>query len=149
MQVHTGFGDSELRLAESDPLLLEELLRSPAGSAAAVVLIHAYPWHEEVAYLAAVRPNVYAEVSLSNLFAPLGTADRLARILDLAPREKVLTGSDGHLIPESHWFACRMLRDGFEEVSRRLLRAGARPGFAESTRLAVFEGNARAVYRLG
>lgn len=29
------------------------------------------------------------------------------------------------------------------------VEAGARPGFAESTRLAVFEGNARAVYRLG
>lgn len=148
VQVHTGFGDSELRLAESDPLLLEELLRSPAGSAADVVLIHGYPWHEQVAYLATVRPNVYAEVSLSNLFAPLGIADRLARILDLAPREKVLAGSDGHEIPESHWFACRVLQEGFGEVSQRLLLAGARPVFVEATRQAVFWENALTVYRL-
>ncbi len=64
VQFHTGFGDSDIRLAESNPLLLEELLRSPAGSAATIVLIHgSYPWHEEVAYLATVRPNVYAELS--------------------------------------------------------------------------------------
>jgi predicted TIM-barrel fold metal-dependent hydrolase len=149
VQIHTGFGDSELRLAESDPLLLEELLHSPAGSAATIILIHgSYPWHEKVAYLATVRPNVYAEVSLSTIFAPLGTAERLARVLDLAPRNKVLVGSDGHHVPESHWFACRTLRNGFDDLSRNLSRAGARRTFIESTREALFEGNARAVYRL-
>jgi uncharacterized protein len=40
IQFHTGFGDSELRLAESAPELLEELLRTSEGSAARVVLIH-------------------------------------------------------------------------------------------------------------
>ncbi len=96
-----------------------------------------------------MRPNVYAELSLSNLFAPLGTADRLARLLELAPREKVLAGSDGHHLPETHWFGCRTLASGFEEVAVRLRAVGARASFVEATRQALFEENARAVYGLG
>jgi predicted TIM-barrel fold metal-dependent hydrolase len=149
VQFHTGFGDSDIRLAGSNPLLLEDLLHSPAGSKATIVLIHgSYPWHEEVAYLATVRPNVYAEISLSNLFAPLGTGERLARLLELAPREKVLAGSDGHHLPETHWFGCRALAGGFDEVASRLRAAGARASFVESTRQALFEENARALYHL-
>jgi uncharacterized protein len=150
VQFHTGFGDSELRLAESNPLFLEDLLRSPAGGAATVVLIHgSYPWHEELAYLATVRPNVYAELSLSNLFAPVGTADRLLRIVELAPQDKVLLGSDGHHLPETHWFACRVAREAVEEAGRRLRASGAREAFVEALRRAVFEENARRVYGLG
>jgi hypothetical protein len=148
-QFHTGFGDSDIRLAESHPLLLEELLRTPEGSAAKVVLIHgSFPWHEPAAYLASVRPNVWLELSLSNLFAPVGTADRLVQILDVAPRDRVLLGSDGHGNPETHWFGCRVLADAWEDASSRLSRAGARDGWLEETRDALFERNARELYRL-
>jgi uncharacterized protein len=149
VQFHTGFGDSEIRLADANPLLLDDLLVSPAGRAATVVLIHgSHPFEEELAYLATARPNVYAELSLSNLFAPLGTADRLLRLVDLAPRHKLLAGSDGHGPPETHWFACATIRDGFTEVAGRLRAAGARERFVDATRRALFEENARAVYGL-
>lgn len=59
LQVHTGFGDSDIRLAEANPVLLEEILRTPEGQHAQVVLLHGgFPWHEQAAYLAATRPNV-------------------------------------------------------------------------------------------
>jgi len=149
LQIHTGFGDSQLRLAESDPLLLEEVLRTPEGTAATVILIHgSFPWHEQAAYLASVRPNVWVEVSLSNLFAPMHTADRLLRILDVAPRGRVLLGSDGHGLPETHWFGCRVLLDAWTEVAAGLTSAGARPDWVEQTRLALFENNAESVYGL-
>jgi uncharacterized protein len=148
-QFHTGFGDSDIRLAESDPLLLEELLRTPEGEAARVVLIHgSFPWHEKAAYLASVKPNVWVELSLSNLFAPVGVADRLAQVLDLAPRERVLLGSDGHGTPETHWFGCRVLADAWDDVAVRLADAGARPAWLAETREAIFEANAREVYDL-
>jgi predicted TIM-barrel fold metal-dependent hydrolase len=149
VQIHTGFGDSDIRLADADPLLLEPLLDSPAGSAATVVLIHgSYPWHEQVGYLATVRPNVYVELSLSNLFAPLGVARRLSVLMDLTPRDKLLMGSDGHGAPETHWFACRMLSMAFEKLSVELAAAGARSSWVEASRRAVFEENAREVYSL-
>jgi uncharacterized protein len=149
MQIHTGFGDSEVRLAESNPLLLEDLLRSPEGAAASVVLIHgSFPWHQQAAYLAATKPNVWVELSLSNLFAPVGTAQRLVEILDLAPTGRVLLGTDGHGNPETHWFAARALHDGWREAAQRLIAAGAEPAWLDATRDAIFETNAREVYSL-
>jgi predicted TIM-barrel fold metal-dependent hydrolase len=148
-QFHTGFGDSDIRLAESDPLLLEELLRTPEASAARIVLIHgSFPWHQRAAYLASVRANVWLELSLSNLFAPVGVADRMLEILDLAPRDRVLLGSDGHNQPETHWFGCRVLADAWVDVAARLARAGAQDAWIDATRQALFEGTARAVYGL-
>jgi predicted TIM-barrel fold metal-dependent hydrolase len=149
LQVHTGFGDSEIRLAESDPLLLEEVLRTPEGAAATVVLIHgSFPWHEQAAYLASVKPHLWVELSLSNLFAPLHTADRLLRILDVAPRGRVLLGTDGHGLPETQWFAAKVLADAWARAARVLADAGARPAWIEQTREAIFEANAREVYSL-
>jgi predicted TIM-barrel fold metal-dependent hydrolase len=149
IQVHTGFGDSEIRLAESDPLLLEEVLRTPEGTAATVVLIHgSFPWHEQAAYLASVRPHLWVELSLSNLFAPLHTADRLLRILDVAPRGRVLLGTDGHGLPETQWFAAKVLADAWTRTARALTDAGAGPAWVEETGTAIFETNAREVYRL-
>jgi len=149
VQIHTGFGDSELRLAESAPDLLEELLRTPEGSAARVVLIHgSFPWTEAAAYLASSKPNVWMELSLSNLFAPVGTAHRLMQMLDVAPRDRLLLGSDGHGSPETHWFGCRVLAEAWEKTAAILLDAGARPDWVRQAREALFDANARAVYSL-
>lgn len=149
VQIHTGFGDSELRLAESAPYLLEELLRTPEGSAARVVLIHgSFPWTEAAAYLASSKPNVWMELSLSNLFAPVGTADRLVRMLDVAPRDRLLVGSDGHGSPETHWFGCRILAEAWERAAAILTDAGARPDWLQDAHQALFDENARAVYAL-
>jgi predicted TIM-barrel fold metal-dependent hydrolase len=149
MQIHTGFGDSEVRLAESDPTLLEELLRSPEGAAATVVLIHgSFPWHQKAAYFAATKPNVWVELSLSNLFAPVGTAQRLVETLDIAPAGRILLGTDGHGVPETHWFAARALHDGWREAATRLAEAGAQQAWLDETRDAIFETNAREVYSL-
>jgi predicted TIM-barrel fold metal-dependent hydrolase len=148
LQVHTGMGDSEIRLAEADPLLLDEVLRTPAGSSANVVLIHAsYPWHEQAGYLASVRPRVWTEYSLCNLFSPATTADRLLRLLDVAPVGRVTLGSDGHGAPESHWFGCVVLRDAWRSVSERLT-GSARAGWLDEARESIFESNARRLYRL-
>jgi len=147
IQIHTGLGDSDIRLGESDPLLLEELLRTPEGSAATVVLIHgAYPWHEQLAFMAAVIPNVYAELSLHQLFSPLTTTDRLLRILDLAPASKVLVGTDGHAEPELFWFGALMLREAWAATATRFEKADARRGWIDGVERAIFEENAKRLY---
>jgi len=146
LQVHTGFGDSELRLVEADPLLLDDVLRTPEGEAARVVLIHGgFPWHEQVAYLAGVRPGVWVDFSLSNLISPATTADRLLRLIDLAPTSRLLLGSDGHGAPETHWFALGVLRDAWETVRERL-GGKVRPGWLDAVEQAILVGNARSLY---
>jgi predicted TIM-barrel fold metal-dependent hydrolase len=149
VQIHTGMGDSMIRLAESNPLLLEDLLHSTKGSAGRIVLIHgSYPWTEELAYLAATRPNVWADLSLCNLYSPLTTADRLLRLVDLAPTDRILLATDGYQEPELHWFAAVTLRQAWERVRSTLAAAGARAGWLEGVERAIFEGNARALYGL-
>lgn len=146
-QVHTGIGDSEIRLREANPLLLEEVLRTSEGSAARVVLIHgSYPWHEELAYLASTKPNVFADVSLSNLFAPVMASDRLLRIIDLAPVRKILLGTDGYHQPELFWFGATVLQDAWQRVARSLADAGVREGWIARAGSLIFEENARALY---
>jgi predicted TIM-barrel fold metal-dependent hydrolase len=148
LQVHTGIGDSEIRLAESDPLLLDEALRTTAASGTDVVLIHgSFPWHEQAGYLASVRPRVWTEFSLCNLFSPVTTADRLLRILDIAPAGRITLGSDGHGIPESHWFGTVVLRDAWEDVRKRL-RGSVRESWLDDVRERLFERNARDLYGL-
>jgi predicted TIM-barrel fold metal-dependent hydrolase len=148
IQIHTGFGDDELRLAEADPILLDDVLRTPEGSTAKVVLIHgSFPWHEKLAYLTLVRRNVFAEYSLANLFSPATTADRILRLLDLAPADRILFGTDGHGTPESHWFAATVLFSAWEEV-RRSLAGSVRDEWIDDVQRAVFGGNARRIYPL-
>jgi hypothetical protein len=146
-QIHTGFGDSDIRLAESNPLLLEELLRTPEGEAASVVLIHgAYPWHEELGFLALTKPNVYAEISLFNLFAPLTVAERLLRMVDLVPAGKLLAGTDGHAQPELFWFGALVLQQAWQRIVPMLREAGARAEWIERTGRLLFEDTARHLY---
>lgn len=146
LQVHTGFGDSDIRIAEANPLLLDEVLRTPEGVAAQVVLIHGgFPWHEEVAYLAAVRPEVWVDLSLSNLVSPATTADRLLRLLDLAPTRRLLLGSDGHGSPETHWFALGVLRDAWSLVRSRLGEV-VRTSWLDDVEQDILTKNARRLY---
>ena len=148
-QIHTGIGDSEIRLAESNPLLLEELLRSSAGAAGRIVLIHgSYPWTDELAYLAATRPNVWADLSLCNIFSPLTTVDRLLRLVDLAPTDRILLATDGFQEPELHWFAAVVLRDAWAQVRADLSTKGVRASWLDGVQQAMFSRNARALYGL-
>ncbi len=148
LQVHTGFGDSDIRLAEANPVLLEEILRTPEGQHAQVVLLHGgFPWHEQAAYLAATRPNVWVDFSLSNLVSPATTSSRLLRLIDLAPTARLLMGSDGHGTPETHWFAVGTLRAAWKVVRDRLSDM-ARAEWLDNTEDALFGENARKLYHL-
>jgi uncharacterized protein len=145
--VHTGLGDSELRLAESNPLLLEDLLRTPEGAAATVVLIHgSFPWHDELAYLAATKANVWADVSLFNIFSPATVADRLMRLVDLAPAGRLLMGTDGHGAPETFWFAALVLGEAWQRVRTTLSGVGATAAWIDRTERMIFEENAGGLY---
>ena len=132
---------------EASPLLLEELLLTPEGSAATVVLIHgSYPWHEELAFLALVRPNVYAELSLFNIFAPATVADRLERILELVPADKVLCGTDGHSEPETFWFGALLIQEAWAKVRSSWSQQGARGTWLSQVETAILEGNTASLY---
>lgn len=149
LQIHTGYGDSEIYLARSHPLQLEPILATTVGKAASVVLIHgAFPYVRELAYLASVHRNLYAELSLFPIFSPLSVVDVLTQALDGAPYSKIILGTDGHGQPETHYFAAKVLDDAVSKVEYRLASEGVSSAWINEMTTAIRSENARKLYGL-
>ena len=150
VQIHTGFGDADLDLREANPLHLRPLLESGQYANVPLVLLHAsYPYVRELGYLAAMYPNVYADVGLAipHLAAEIPTM--LRQLLGLAPSTKVVYSSDASQIPELFWLAARWGRRGLGTVLDELIALGALDGGeALAVGQRVLGGNAAGIYGL-
>jgi predicted TIM-barrel fold metal-dependent hydrolase len=141
VQVHVGFGDSDLLLPRARPGLLKPLIERFAGTT--FVLLHCYPFVREAGWLAHVYGNVFFDLSLTipHVARP---ASALAEALELAPASKLMYASDAALTPELYLLAARWWRDALAAVLPELLPAGA----AEEAARMIMRDNARALYRL-
>ncbi|OIV35401.1 hypothetical protein BIV57_21660 [Mangrovactinospora gilvigrisea] len=147
IQIHTGFGDPDLRLAETDPALLTELLRELASTGCEVVLLHGYPFHRSAAYLAAVLPHVYADVGLTLHHVGARAAAVLAEYLELAPFGKLLFSTDAAGVPELYAVAALTYREALATVLAGFVADGAwAPPDAERVARLVSTENALRVY---
>jgi predicted TIM-barrel fold metal-dependent hydrolase len=63
LQLHTGFGDSDIRMHRVDPTLLTDWLHLTSGTIP-VLLLHCWPYQRQAAYLATVFEHVYLDVGL-------------------------------------------------------------------------------------
>ena len=141
VQVHTGFGDSDLLLPTARPGLLKPLIERFRETT--WVLLHCYPFVREAGWLAHVYGNVFFDVSLTipHVARP---AEALYEALELAPVSKLLYASDASGTPELYLLAARWWREALGEVLPALLPAD---DAAVAARMILRE-NARAVYRL-
>lgn len=151
IQFHTGYGDPDTDLRLGNPLHLRLLLEEPRYHGAPVVLLHeSYPYTREAAYLAAVYPHVYADLSYA--IPMVGRAELRAMTcaaLAVAPSGKLLYSSDGHSIPEHTWLGARRGREIIGAVLDEMVTARELPfGLAEQTGDALLRDNARRLYRL-
>lgn len=115
IHIHSGAGDPDCVLSHVRPANLAPLLQR-FGSQPTVLIHSGYPWVEEGAYLAAMYPMAYLEVSL---FLPWVTldADRvLSVILGSVPTSKVLYGSDEASEGEVIWLSAKLARGALERV---------------------------------
>jgi predicted TIM-barrel fold metal-dependent hydrolase len=108
LQVHTGFGDPDLRLREVDPALLSDFVESKPDTT--VVLLHCWPYHRNAAYLAHVYGNVVVDIGLMVPFVGARTGEVLAEVLELAPFDAVVYSSDGRALPETHYLGAKLFR---------------------------------------
>ena len=141
LQVHTGFGDSDLFLPRARPALLKPLIERFRNTT--FVLLHCYPFVREAGWLAHVYGNVFCDLSLTipHVARP---ATVLAEALELAPISKLLYASDAALAPELYFLAATWWRDALAAVLPEALPAGSvRP----AARMIMRE-NALALYRL-
>jgi predicted TIM-barrel fold metal-dependent hydrolase len=151
VQLHTGFGDPDLDLRQSNPLHLRELLENARFRRVPFVLLHAsYPFVREAGYLAAVYPQVYLDCGLAVPFLSVAGMREVCRmLLELAPPSKVLYSSDAHLIPDLFYLAAKWGR----EVLGQVLEAAVQDGDlsapeADKISLGILRDNARSLYKL-
>lgn len=100
IQVHVGFGDRDLDLHRTDPLLLLPLLRSMAP--VPVLLLHCYPFHRQAGYLAQAFDNVNFDVGLGINYLGVRSTGLVAEAMETAPFAKQLFSSDAFGPPELH-----------------------------------------------
>jgi hypothetical protein len=151
VQLHTGFGDSDLDLRLSNPLHLRGLLEDPKYRGAPLVLLHAsYPFVREAGYLASVYPQVYLDMGLAVAFLSIsGMREAVRQLVELAPASKVMYSSDAHFIPETFYLSAKWGRRVLAEV----LEGGVADGDltaneAEEFGRLILAENARKLYRL-
>jgi len=128
VQVHSGFGDSDLHLWRSDPSYVKPLIERFGETT--FVFLHCYPFVREAGWLAHVYGNVYFDLSLTIPHVSRPTA-ALEEALELAPVSKLLYASDAARTPELYLLAATWWRDALAEVltdeadARLILRENA------------------------
>jgi predicted TIM-barrel fold metal-dependent hydrolase len=149
VQIHTGFGDPDVDLRRSDPLLLTGFCELTQERAVPLMLLHCYPYHRQAGYLAHAYPHVYVDVGLAINHVGARAPAVVAESLELAPFGKVLFSSDAWGPPELHYLGTLLWR----RATARVLGGWVESGdwaLADAIRVAELIGaqNARRVYRL-
>jgi uncharacterized protein len=125
IQFHTGLGDPDLDLTLVDPAALR-ILFADRFRAAPIVLLHTgYPYVRSLAYLAAMFPNVYADMGETILFAPGEATEIYRELIGLAPASKLLFSTDASLVPELYWVGARIGRRALGRVLDEHIAEGA------------------------
>ena len=104
IQVHVGFGDRDMDLHRSDPMLLLPLLRTMTP--VPVLLLHCYPFQRQAGYLGVRSTGLVAEA------------------LETAPFAKQLYSSDAFGPPELHVLGSVLWRRAMGLVLGDWVRAG-------------------------
>lgn len=124
LQIHVGFGDTDLTLHLSNPSLLTAFLRASESAGTPVVLLHCYPYHREAGYLAQMFPHVYFDVGEALNYAGAQSAQVVAETFALAPFAKQLFSSDGWGPAELHFLGAHLWRRAMEKVIGGWVRDG-------------------------
>ncbi|MEA2588770.1 MAG: uncharacterized protein QOH66_1697, partial [Actinomycetota bacterium] len=124
LQVHCGLGDPDEDLALASPLGLRPLFEDPGLRGLNVVLLHCYPYHREAAYLSAMHPGVFMDVSLAIPLAAADGARALREALGLCPWSKLLYATDASRLPELYFVAATRQREALAAALSDLVTAG-------------------------
>jgi hypothetical protein len=116
LQFHTGLGDNDISLLDSNPGCLQPLIA--AFPLVPIVLLHSsYPYTREAGYLATVYKNCYLDIGeVFPMISRDGQEKVLRQSLELTPWSKILWSTDGHYFPETYWLANIQGREVMEKV---------------------------------
>ena len=124
LQVHAGFGDTDLDLHRADPVLFTPWVREAADLGVPLVFLHCYPYHRQAGYLAEAFPNVYFDVGCILNYAGPGARGVLAEALELSPFTKMLYSSDAFGLAELAFLGASQFRRNLVAVLSSFADAG-------------------------
>ncbi|MEV6866217.1 amidohydrolase family protein [Streptosporangium subroseum] len=150
LQFHIGYGDPDIDLRRSDPLLLRGLIELAEPRHVPLLLLHCYPFHRHAGYLAQVYPHVYFDVGLGVSYTGARSVAVVAESLELAPFAKILFSSDAWGPAELHHLGALLWRRAMTGVLSGFVAEGEWSE-DQAVRVATMIGeqNARRVYGLG
>lgn len=150
VQFHVGYGDPDVDLRAATPLHLRSILEDRAYRSMPVVLLHGcWPYTREGAFLAAVYPNAYLDVSYGIPFLSLGELRAVTRAaLGAAPWSKIMYSSDGSRVPELHWIGAQDGRACLAHALAEMVNDGelASPDEARDVAARILSGTASGLY---
>jgi len=150
LQLHTGFGDHDLSLPESNPWHLQPLIEDPRFRDVPLVLLHgAYPFVRDAGILAGLYSNVFVDLSLVIPLSAHGARNVVLELLEQAPLTKVMYGSDASVGPELFAWGAAVGRAAVQGAFERLVDDDwlTVDEAAAGVRL-ILADNARRLYRL-
>jgi uncharacterized protein len=122
IQVHVGFGDRDMDLHRSDPMLLLPLLRTMIP--VPILLLHCYPFQRQAGYLAQAFDHVNFDVGLAINYLGVRSTGLVAEALETAPFAKQLFSSDAFGPPELHVLGSVLWRRAMGLVLGDWIRTG-------------------------
>ncbi|MEV1085509.1 amidohydrolase family protein [Streptomyces sp. NPDC050211] len=148
LQLHTGFGDDDIRLHRADPALLTDWLHLTKGTIP-VLLLHCWPYQRQAGYLAAVFEQVYLDVGLTlHHVGPVRARAVLEEALEITPFRKLLYSSDAYGLAEFYLLGAVAFRQGLAGLLQDRVDADEL-SLPDALRVARWAGrdNARRIYR--
>ncbi|OCK84885.1 developmental protein-like protein fluG [Lepidopterella palustris CBS 459.81] len=149
LQFHTGLGDNDINLLQSNPAHLQPLIENYTN--VPFVLLHsAYPYTREAGYLATVFSHVYLDIGeVFPMLSRSGQVSVLRQSLELVPGGKVIYSTDGHWFPETYWLANKQFREALLEVLTEFVeKEDLTTGQAVSLSKDILFQNANVLYEL-
>ncbi|GAA1464989.1 amidohydrolase [Microbacterium thalassium] len=124
LQVHTGFGDPDLLLADANPLHLQPLIARATSTGSRIALLHCHPFEREAAFLCHAFGHVVMDVGLAVPHLGAQAPGSIRQALGLAPLHAVLFSTDAWGLPELYLLGSRLWRDAIVDVLGAHVEAG-------------------------
>lgn len=123
LHLHCGGGDPDIVLGAARPADIFPFLHRNADHP--IVLIHAgWPWVDEAAYVAAILPNVYLDLSLLSPWSSIALEQKLEVVLATVSPRRLMYASDEATEPEVVWFGAHVFRQALSRVLDRAATSG-------------------------
>lgn len=149
MQLHTGYGDSDVQLFRADPSRLNPLLHATRSLGTNFMLLHCYPFIREAGILAQVFPHVYLDVGLVSHYLGPSAGTSIRQAMEVAPFSKILYSSDSYGLAEHYAVSAASWRTSFAALMDDWIASGwATENDAKRIASMVASENASRVYNL-